>query len=69
MSKRDNFVRIATKRVNQIIDQIESLQNLTNKSYYDFDKKDIDKIYNAINLANEQTYNILLNKKGNEFKL
>lgn len=67
--KRKNFERIATRRVNQIINLIDSLTNLKNDSYYSFERKDIEKIYNAICLANDETYNVLLNKKGNEFKL
>lgn len=67
--KRANFERIATKRVNEILNKIDLLKNLANSSYYSMERKDIQKIYNAIALANEETYNSLLNKRGKEFHL
>lgn len=48
MDKRSNFERIATKRVNKIIEDIESLKNLKNASYYKAEKKDFIKIVGAL---------------------
>lgn len=64
--KRDNFVRISEQRVNEIIDKLQSLQNLTNKSFYEYDNKDIEKIVSSIQSELDNTLLILkgIKKKG-----
>lgn len=64
--KRDNFVRISEQRVNEIIDKLQSLQNLTNKSFYEYDNKDIEKIVSSIQRELDNTLLILkgIKKKG-----
>lgn len=52
-TKRANFKRIATKRVNDIIRRIELLKNLKNSSFYDFERADLWKIIRALNEAVE----------------
>ena len=47
-NKKDNFKRVAEKRVNKIIDSISKLQNLTNTSFYQYSDEQIDSIINAI---------------------
>ncbi len=46
--KRENFVRIAERRTNEIIDKITSFRNFTNESFYSYTNEDIDKIVTAI---------------------
>jgi len=47
-ARHDNFVRIAEKRTNKIIDMIETLGNLSNKSFYDYSQQEIESIFDAI---------------------
>jgi len=49
MSQRhDNFKRIAENRTNKIIDLIQSLANLKNKSFYEYSDDEIKVIFDAI---------------------
>ncbi len=47
-SKSDKFIRIAEARTNKIIDMIKLLGNCSNTNTYEYDKKDVKKIFNAI---------------------
>ena len=67
--KRDNFVRISEQRVNEIIDKLQSLQNLTNKSFYEYDNKDIEKIVSSIQSELDNTLLILKGVKKKGFNL
>ncbi|RHM63163.1 MULTISPECIES: hypothetical protein [Coprobacillaceae] len=49
-TKRDRFVRLAEARTNKIIDMIQLLSNCSNTSTYEYTSKDVDKIFNAIEL-------------------
>lgn len=46
--RKDNFKRVAEKRTNKIIDMINLLGNLSNRSFYDFSESQINEIFNAI---------------------
>ena len=67
--KQDNFKRISEQRVNEIIDKIKSLQNLTNSSFYAYDNKDIEKIVSAIQHELDDTLLILKGIKRKGFNL
>lgn len=47
-SKTDNFIRLAEARTNKIIDMIELLGNLSNKSNYSYTKEQVDFIFDSI---------------------
>lgn len=47
-SKRDRFVRIIERRVNVIINNLDSLGKCANKKNYEYTEKDIKKIFNEI---------------------
>jgi murein L,D-transpeptidase YafK len=49
-NKRERFVRIAESRTNKILNMIKILGNCSNKSSYEYTDKDVDKIFNAIEL-------------------
>ena len=59
-TKRENFKRIATNRVNKIIDLISKLQNLSNSSFYEYTDDQINQIFDAIQKE--------LNKQRQEFE-
>ena len=42
-TKQENFKRIATNRVNKIIDLISKLQNLSNSSFYEYTDEQINR--------------------------
>ena len=45
---RERFVRIAEKRVNKILDSIDSLANCSNKKNYEYNEQDVRKIFTEI---------------------
>ena len=47
-NKKANFKRIAENRTNKIILTIQQLGNLTNTSYYEYSKEDIESMFDAI---------------------
>ena len=49
-SKREKFVRLAEARTNKIIDTLQLLGNCSNTSAYEYTQKDIDQIFQAIEL-------------------
>ena len=54
--KREAFVRLAESRVERLLDTIELLGNLSDKSNYSYSENDIIKIKNAIQDKLEKTY-------------
>lgn len=46
---REKFVRLANKRVNSAIKAIELIGNLSNRSNYDYNKEDVEKIFLVLN--------------------
>jgi len=47
-NKRERFVRIAEARTNKIISMIRLLGNCANKAAYEYEEKDITKIFSII---------------------
>lgn len=47
-NKNEKFKRIALSRTNKIIDMIDLLGNLSNKSNYDYSDEEVDKMFRAI---------------------
>ena len=45
---REKFVRLANRRVNAAIKAIHLVGNLSNRSNYDFEDEDVDKIFAAM---------------------
>jgi len=50
-SKRDKFVQLAEKRVNNTLNNLRLIGNLSNTASYDYRQKDIDKMFRAITKA------------------
>ncbi len=71
-SKREKFVRLAEARTNKIIDMIQLLGNCSNQSQYEYTQKDVNKIFNAIQVeldAAKKRYSKQDSQKGSKFKL
>lgn len=47
-NKRQKFVRLAEKRANEILERIRILSHCSNRSQYEYDEKQISKIFSAI---------------------
>ena len=46
--KKENFKRISENRIKKINDLISKLHNLINPSFYEYEDKDIDEMFKAI---------------------
>ena len=47
-SRNERFKRIATRRTNNILNQIRLLGNLSNKSTYEYSQEEVNKIFSTI---------------------
>ena len=66
--KRDRFKKVASNRVQKIIDFIGLLGNCANKNNYEYTDKDVELMFKEINRALKETktlYDKELNKSGN----
>ncbi|RRC92655.1 hypothetical protein EII25_03010 [Erysipelotrichaceae bacterium OH741_COT-311] len=50
-SKREKFVRLAEKRMNNILKGIELMGNLSNSNNYDYTQEDLNKILKTLRSA------------------
>lgn len=69
--KRENFKRIANRRVNHVLDEIRSFRSFKNTSFYDCDEKDLKAIFKAIQEEIKETSEFLFDKskKKGSFRL
>jgi len=68
-AKRDRFEKVASTRVQKIINLLNLLGNCSNKNNYDFSEKDVDLMFSEINRTVKDTKNrfdFALNKKENK---
>lgn len=71
-TKREKFVRLAENRTNKIIDMIRLLGNCSNQSLYEYDSKDVDKIFDTIQSelnAAKKRYSVQTSQRKNKFTL
>jgi hypothetical protein len=47
-TKRQRFIRIGERRVNKILDDLESLGKCSNKRNYQYSDEDVKKIFKAV---------------------
>jgi len=67
--KRARFEKVASTRVQKIINLLDLLGNCSNKNNYDFSEKDVELMFSEINRALKDTknrYDFALNKKENK---
>ena len=50
-TRRDRFIRIATKRTNEVLEKIRVLANCSNKSSYEYTESEVNKIFSEIDKA------------------
>jgi len=68
-SKRERFLSVAETRTNSILEKIRVLGNCSNKSLYEYNKEEIDKIFRAIQDKLNETKTRFIVKREKEFKL
>ena len=47
-TRRQRFKRLATRRVNKALNQLRVLGNLANRSYYEYNEDDINKMFKTM---------------------
>ncbi len=69
--RRDRFVKIAERRVNQILENFNNLGKCSNKRNYDYSEADIRKIFREIERKVKETKLLFQGKSNNQltFKL
>ncbi len=50
-SKRERFTKVATNRVQKIIDYLGLLQNCSNRNNYEYDEEDVNHMFDEIGKA------------------
>lgn len=50
-SKRERFEKVASNRVQRILDTLALLQNCSNRNNYDYSQEDVDQMFSEINKA------------------
>ena len=68
-TRSERFRRVATRRTNNILRQIQVLGNCSNKSSYSYTEEDIRKIFSVIEGELRTTKARFVNKKKNNFQL
>jgi len=67
--KQERFKRLATYRTNEVLKRVKVLGNCSNRSAYEYNREDIDKIFNVINQKVKEIKSKFHFPKEKEFKL
>lgn len=68
-NKRERFKRLATQRVNSVIQRLKVLGNCSNRSAYEYTEEDINKIFSEVERRVRETKSKFHFPKNKEFKL
>lgn len=71
-TRHDRFKRLAEARTGKVLDMIDLLGNLSNRSVYDFSDKEVDEIFDSIERVaedNRRKFKKGKEKKGRRFVL
>ncbi len=68
-TRKERFRRVASRRTNNILRQIQVLGNCSNKSSYSYTEEDIKKILSAIEEELRATKSKFTNRKKRNFTL
>lgn len=66
-SRRKRFTKVATNRVQKIIDYLNLLQNCSNRRNYEYDEEDVSHMFEEISKALKDAKSVYANElsKGN----
>lgn len=67
-TKRERFEKVASTRVQKIIDMLNLLQNCANTNNYEYSEKDVDLMFNEINKAYKDAKAAFVSAKNKEAK-
>lgn len=69
-TKRDRFKRLATQRTNAVLHRLKVLSNCSNRQLYDFEEKDIEKIFSEIERkVKDAKAKFLITRRHEQFRL
>jgi hypothetical protein len=68
-TRQERFKRVASRRTNNILRQIQVLGNCSNKSSYSYTEQDIQKIFSVIDKELRETRARFANRRKNKFQL
>jgi hypothetical protein len=68
-TKNERFKRVAEKRVQNVIMGIRSLAQLSNKQVYEWEAKQLDRIWKALELEIDNCKNSFIHPESKIFKL
>ena len=68
-TKRDKFLRLATQRTKDVLSRLRILGNCANRSVYEYNESDVDKIFSAIDNQLKDVKAKFHFPKKEEFKL
>jgi len=68
-SKRERFIGLAENRTNAVINNLRILSHCSNKSLYEYEQDEIEKIFKAIDDAIIEAKSKFKDKKPEIFKL
>ncbi len=66
---RERFVRLATQRTNEVLKRLRVLGNCSNRSAYEYEEKDVEKIFGEIDKKAKEVKSKFQQSKHREFKL
>ena len=67
--KREKFVRLAESRTNKVLKEVSLIGNLANRSNYDYNSSDVEKILKALKKSISELENKFSSNTKKEFKL
>lgn len=67
-TERERFEKVASTRVQKIIDMLNLLQNCANTNNYEYSEKDVDLMFNEINKAYKDAKAAFVSAKNKEAK-
>lgn len=70
-TKNEKFMRLAESRANVLIQKLRLIGNLSNRRNYEYTKKEVDELFNAIESEVKKTkklFELEMEKKESSFK-
>ena len=67
-SKRERFEKVASNRVQRILDTFSLLQNCANRNNYDYSQEDVDQMFSEINKAFKDAKSAFVNEMNKATK-
>ena len=68
LSRRKRFEKVASGRVQKVIDTLNLLQNCANTNNYEYDDNDVELMFGEINKALKEARNAYISAKNKECK-